>query len=417
MLFISRFFYRISLQCYYLAILIASAFNKKAKLWIEGRNSKNYPERNQFEKSIWIHVASLGEYEQARPIIDELQSKYPKKPIVVTFFSPSGYEVIKKKNTAHEIYYLPLDSPSNADFIVKYINPELVIFVKYEFWYYTLKMLKTKNIPVVLVSAIFRKQQPFFKAHGVFFQEMLRCFNYIFVQEHLSLEMLKSIHISNASVCGDTRFDRVIKTAKSQYEVPYLKEFQNKKEIFVFGSTWQADEAIAIEFINSICKEFPDYKFIIAPHVILSENIKALKNKLNAETICYSSLTAENAPNYRILIIDNIGMLLKIYRYAEIAYIGGGFNNGIHNILEAAVFGIPVVFGPKFTKFKEACDLKELGVAFTINNAYDLETTFRKIINNEPFKIHCQKELSIYFDENSGSTKKVMTYIEKFLSK
>ncbi len=417
MLFISRLFYRISLQCYYTAILIASVFNKKAAHWIEGRSLKNYPQRNKQIKSIWFHVASLGEYEQARPIIDDIHVEYPEKPVVVTFFSPSGYEVVKKKNTKHEIYYLPLDSPSNANFIVEYLNPEFVIFVKYEFWYFTLHKLKAQKIPVVLVSAIFREQQPFFKAHGVFFKEMLHCFNHIFVQEHHSLELLKSIKISNASVGGDTRFDRVVKIAKSQYEVPCLKDFQADKKIIIFGSTWPEDEKIVIELINNIYTEFPNYKFIIAPHVIQFKAIEKLKAKLKAETICYSSITAENASKNQVLIVDNVGMLSKMYRYAEMAYVGGGFNNGIHNVLEAAVYGIPVVFGPKHIKFKEACDLKELGVAFSINNAFDLETVFRKITDNEPFKIHCNKELAIYFDENSGGTKKVVSYINKYLTK
>lgn len=416
MLFISRIFYRFSLQCYYAAILLASLFNEKAKLWIAGRNKKNYSERNTAKKSIWFHVASLGEYEQARPIIDELQKLHPEKPIVVTFFSPSGYEVIKKKNTEHEIYYLPLDTASNAKFIVEYINPELAVFVKYEFWYFTLHELKNKNIPTVLVAAIFREQQPFFKPHGVFFKEMLHCFNHIFVQEHESLSLLNNIEISNASVGGDTRFDRVLKIAENKTDITFINEFLANKKLIVFGSTWLNDEDIAVTFINNVFKEFPQYKFIIAPHVIHLEAIEKLQAKLKPANICYSNLSFEDAAHYQVLIIDNIGMLSKLYRYAEIAYIGGGFNQGIHNILEAAVNGIPVVFGPKHTKFKEARDLKEIGVAFSINNAFDLETTFRKIVDNEPFKIHCNKELAIYFDENSGGTKKVLAYLEKYLN-
>jgi 3-deoxy-D-manno-octulosonic-acid transferase len=415
MLFISRIFYRFSLQGYYWAILFASLFNEKAKLWIAGRNKKNYRERNTTAKSIWFHVASLGEYEQARPIIDALQKLYPEKSIVITFFSPSGYEVVKRKNIEHEIYYLPLDTASNAKFIVKYINPELAVFVKYEFWYFTLRELKNKNIPTVLVAAIFREQQPFFKPHGAFFKEMLHCFNHIFVQEHESLTLLNNIQISNASVGGDTRFDRVLKIAADQQAIPFVSEFLNDKKLIVFGSTWEKDEAITVAFINDVFKEFQQYKFIIAPHVIQLEAIEKLQAKLKPANTCYSNLTLEDAPHYQVLIIDNIGMLSKLYRYAEIAYVGGGFNQGIHNILEAAVNGIPVAFGPKHTKFKEARDLKEIKVAFTINNAHDLVTTFKKITENEPFKTHCNKELAIYFDENSGGTKKVVNYINKLL--
>ncbi len=416
MLFVSRIFYRCSLQGYYWAILFTSLFNEKAKLWITGRNKKNYPERSSTAKSIWFHVASLGEYEQARPIIDELKKLYLEKPIVITFFSPSGYEVVKQKNIEHEIYYLPLDTASNASFIVKYINPELAIFVKYEFWYFTLKYLKTKGIPTILVSAIFRKEQLFFKSYGVFFREILHCFNHIFVQEHESLALLNNIQISNAGVGGDTRFDRVLKIAENKQDIAFINEFLTGKKLIIFGSTWPQDEAIAVAFINDVFKEFPHYKFIIAPHVIQLEAIEKLQTKLKPANVCYSNLTLEDAPHYQVLIIDNIGMLSKLYRYAEMAYVGGGFNQGIHNVLEAAVNGIPVVFGPKHTKFKEARDLKEIQVAFTINNAYDLETVFRKITGNEPFKTHCNKELAIYFDENSGGTKKATNYISKLLS-
>jgi 3-deoxy-D-manno-octulosonic-acid transferase len=415
MLFISRILYRISLQVYYWAILFASLFNEKAKLWITGRNKENYFERNANIKSVWLHVASLGEYEQARPIIDGLKKLYPEKPIVITFFSPSGYEVIKQKSVEHEIYYLPLDTSSNAKFIVKYINPELAIFVKYEFWYFTLRELKNKNIPAVLVAAIFRKQQPFFKPHGVFFKEILHCFNHIFVQEYESLSLLNNIQITNASVGGDTRFDRVLKIAADQQAIPFIDEFLNDKKLIVFGSTWPQDEAIAAAFINNVFKEFPQYKFIIAPHVIQLEAIEKLQAKLKPANTCYSNLTLEDAPHYQVLIIDNVGMLSKLYRHAEMAYVGGGFNQGIHNVLEATVNGIPVAFGPRHTKFKEARDLKEIQVAFTINNAHDLEIAFRKITYNEPFKIHCNEKLAIYFDENSGGTKKILSYIRELL--
>ena len=245
---------------------------------------------------------------------------------------------------------------------------------------------------------------------------MLHCFNHIFVQEHESLTLLNSIQISNVSVGGDTRFDRVLKIAENKQEIPFVNEFLNDKKLIVFGSTWAKDETIAVAFINDIFKEFPHYKFIIAPHVIQLEAIEKLQAKLKPASVYYSNLTLEEAAHYQVLIIDNIGMLSKLYRYAEMAYIGGGFNQGIHNILEAAVNGIPVAFGPKHTKFKEARDLKEIQVAFTINNAYGLEAAFRKITENEPFKTHCKKELAIYFDEHSGGTKKAVNYIGKLLS-
>lgn len=416
MLQLSKIFYNIALKLYYFVIWIASPFNAKAHQWLNGRKKINYPKRNILQKSIWIHAASLGEYEQARPVIDELRFLYPDKPIVITFFSPSGYNAIKNKNNNFEIYYLPLDSPKNAAFIVDYINPELTIFVKYEFWHYTLQQLKSRQITTLLISAIFRKEQLFFKSYGLFFKNMLHCFSYIFTQDKLSLQLLKSTAINNTSFAGDTRFDRVKKIADDKKDFFLIDEFKNSHKIFIAGSTWKKDEELLVAWINEHYEKLPDYKFIIAPHEINLGQIEKLQQTIKPTNICYSNLSEEDAAHYKVLIIDNIGMLSKLYRYADIAYIGGGFNKGIHNILEAAIHGLPVAIGTKFQKFKEAKDLVETKTAFSITNVDDFNTFFKKFQLNETNKVQCAKNLKQYFEENIGASQKIMSFIKRRLA-
>lgn len=412
MLQISKIIYVVSLKVYYLAIVLVSPFNAKANQWLAGRKKENYPKRNNTQKSIWIHAASLGEYEQARPVIDELRFIYPDKPIVITFFSPSGYNTIKLKNTDFEIYFLPLDTAKNAAFIVDYINPELVLFVKYEFWHYTLQQLKSKQITTLLISAIFRKEQLFFKPYGLFFKNILTYFTYLFTQDKLSLQLLKSIDINHAAYAGDTRFDRVKKIADNKKDIFLIDEFKNGHKIFIAGSTWKKDEELLVAWINEHYEKLPNYKFIIAPHEINLGQIEKLQQTIKPTNICYSSLSEEDAAHYKVLIIDNIGMLSKLYRYADMAYIGGGFNKGIHNILEAAIHGLPVAIGTKFQKFKEAKDLVEIKTVFSITNVDDFNTFFKKFQLNETNKVHCAKNLKQYFEENIGATQKIMSFIK-----
>jgi len=404
----------LALQVYSIGIHIASVFNPKAKAWVEGRNRSNYPMPSK-EKRIWFHAASLGEYEQARPVIDELKQQYPNKKFVITFFSPSGFEVAKRKHSDDEVLYLPLDTAQNACFITDYINPEIAIFVKYEYWYFTIQELYNRNVPVLLVAAFFRPEQIFFRTYGSFFRNMLHYYHHIFVQDKNSMLLLEKHGIGQVTVCGDTRFDRVMKIASGDFESEIIDAFRQQSKIFIAGSTWNKDEAMLAQLINSVYKNHPDIKFIIAPHEIHLPEIEKLQQSILAASARYSSLSIQDAAHYHVLIIDNIGMLSKLFRYAQMAYVGGGFNKGIHNILEPAVYGIPVLFGPRCKRFKEAEDMLEMKVAFSVRNADELEMLFEKFQDNEVLMQHCKKELEIYFQENEGAAREISAYIQKLL--
>lgn len=357
-----------------------------------------------------MHCASLGEFEQGRPVLEEIKNKYPAYKIVVSFFSPSGYEIRKNYPGADTIIYLPIDNLNNAKKLIAAINPSLVIWVKYEYWYYYLTELKKRNIPVILVSGIFRETQPFFKWYGGIWKIMLGCFQQLFVQNESSKKLLSKIGIEkNVSVTGDTRFDRVIAIADKKEPVKFIIGFVGGKQVLVAGSSWEDDE---IELIHYV-KAHPEIKFIIAPHEIDKESMEDVKKEFT-NSIFYSELeTGILVPeNINVLIIDNIGMLSRLYQYADITYVGGGFRkDGIHNILEAAVYRKPVIFGPVYEKFAEARDLVEAGGAFTINNALELEALLDRLFKN---KIELEKTCKIagdYVHSKKGATQKIMDYV------
>ena len=373
-MFLSKFLYNFGLQAYFYTAKLISPFNKKASQWIAGREIKV---KKISEKSIWFHCASLGEFEQARPLLEKLKTAYPKYKIVLSFYSPSGYEVRKNYEQADFIYYLPLDTQKNAkDFIAK-INPALVFFVKYEFWYHFLKELKQEKIPTFLVSGIFRKEQMFFKKQGVFFKELLTCFTHLFVQDDNSLELLKSIEINNVSIAKDSRFDRVYDIFQKAKQFPEIKQFVDDKKCIILGSSWLVDEKMFAELLP----KFQDVKFIVAPHNINKRRLKEVENVFS-NSVFYSKIN-ENAKNKQVLIIDNYGMLSSIYRYGDIAYIGGGFGVSIHNILEAVVYSIPAVFGPAHYKMKEASDLIKLGAGFEVKDKIELEVRLETLLKRE----------------------------------
>ncbi len=405
------FFYNISLKIYYLLVLIVSLFNKKAKQWIDGR--KNIFEKIKKSgacetKNIWFHVSSLGEYEQGLPVIEKIKLKYPNHKIVLTFFSPSGYEVKKNSKTADYIFYLPNDSRKNARKFIKLINPELSFFVKYDFWYHYLNQLKNKQIPTYIFSTIFRKKQSFFKWYGAWYRKMLHLFTHIFVQNEESVVLLKSIGIENVSIAGDTRFDRVIEISKESKNFEIIETFKDNKFVIVAGSTWQPDEDILIKFINNR-KE--NIKFIIAPHNIKEENIKRISNSLKVSYKLYSKSKIEGIKDCKVLIIDNIGMLSSIYKYGEVAYIGGGFGVSIHNTLEAATYGMPVVFGPNYHKFQEAKDLLKLKAAFCIANYNDFEKATLNLFSNNDLLKKTSAVAKQYVLSKRGSTDKIIDKI------
>ncbi|MEO7523922.1 MAG: glycosyltransferase N-terminal domain-containing protein, partial [Ferruginibacter sp.] len=354
----SRLFYNLFLFLYSAGIRIASLFNEKARLWTRGRNK--FPDLPFYDKVIWMHCASLGEFEQGRPVLEAMRKKYPSYKMVLSFFSPSGYEIRKNYAGVDSIIYLPIDNIINAKKLISAIKPSLVIWVKYEYWFYYLTELKKRGIPVILISGIFRDSQPFFKWHGGIWKQMLGCFDQIFVQNERSKDLLKDIGIEkNVSIGGDTRFDRVIAIAEKKDPVQFIMAFVEGRQVLVAGSTWEDDEVELIHYVKS----HPEIKFIIAPHEIDQENLDDVKKEF-PNAIFYSQIaTGIIVPeNINVLIIDNIGMLSKLYQYADIAYVGGGFGkDGIHNILEAAVYGKPVIFGPVYEKFAEARELVDAG--------------------------------------------------------
>ena len=406
-------FYNIFLFLYRAAISIASLWNNKAKLWLNGRkdifNRLRTELRAQDSKIIWFHCSSLGEFEQGRPVIEKLKSQNPALKFLLTFFSPSGYEIRKDYKGVDWVFYLPLDSIRNAKIFFDIVNPTLGVFVKYDYWYYYLTECKKRNIPLLLVSGIFRKEQPFFKLYGNLHRSMLNCFTQFFVQDKESLQLLQSINLSNATVAGDTRFDRVSEIAKNFTAIEEIEKFCGSSQILVAGSTWPEDEKL----IKDATANFPDLKIIIAPHEIHREHIDQLKS-IFPDAVLHSQLTAQSSQpiNSNILIIDNIGMLSRLYHYASITYVGGGFNKGIHNTLEAAVYGKPVLFGPNYKKFKEAVELIETGGGICISSSNELSTSMQKFINNKT-ELELTSEKSFDFvKQNKGATEKILHYIE-----
>lgn len=408
------FFYRLFILLYAFGVDIASIFNRKARLWKQGRIKLFKKIRKAFKENtspvIWFHCASLGEFEQGRPLLEKLKHQHPTHKILLTFFSPSGYEVHKNYALADYVFYLPLDGEVNARKFLSIVQPQLVIFVKYEFWYFYLKQIKQKQIPLLLVSAIFRENQPFFKWYGSLHRTMLQYFSHIFIQDTVSQELLKSIHIINTTICGDTRVDRVIEIAKNWSPVEQIEEFCNNHPVIVAGSTWDEDD----EVLNHYANKNVDTRFIIAPHEIDTERLHDCLH-IYKQSILYSQYLREKTVDASIntIIIDNIGMLSRLYKYADICFIGGAFGeDGVHNVLEAAVYNKPVVFGPVFDKFLEAVELEASGAAFSVENILELEETFNDLLENQKLYYNACDTAKNYLQSKSGATGQILLYIE-----
>lgn len=403
--------YILGIRIYNLIISIFSLFNNKAKLFINGRknlfqNIKNQVDSNQ--KHIWFHFASLGEFEQGRPVLEKLKAVYPQKKIVVTFFSPSGYE-IRKNYALADVFYLPMDTAQNAKRFLDLINPEMAIFTKYEFWHFYFKELNTRKIPLYVISGIFRPTQAFFKWYGSFYRNILKSVTYFFVQNEESKVLLNAIGLQNAVISGDTRFDRVYENAQTARSLPEIENFIGDAPVLVCGSTWAEDEKL----LAVLPEKYPDWKFIIAPHEINESHIESIEKQFPAGSLRFSVLAsrlkAATAPTSaeQILIIDNIGMLSSLYRYGKTAYIGGGFGAGIHNTLEAAAFGLPVIFGPKYDKFQEAKDLIAIGAAQSISSADELLNAFDSFLKNNQAANAAKK----YVEDKKGATEIIIRQI------
>jgi len=395
---------------------IAAVFNPKVAAFVSGRKEIFARLSTAFQSEnapiAWIHCASLGEFEQARPIIESFRVNFPRYKILLTFFSPSGYEVRKEYTKADFVFYLPWDTAENARQFINISRPKIVFFVKYEFWHHYIKELSLQKIPVLSVSSIFRSNQVFFKSYGSFFRSILERFNHFFVQNEKSSQLLRSIGIENITVAGDTRFDRVTQIIKQAKEIFIAKEFKSNANLLVVGSCWPEDMELLAPHINSNAGKL---KFIIAPHEIKESFVAEIENSLSVKTIRYSKADHDLTP-YDVLIIDNVGMLSSLYRYGEFAYVGGGFGKGLHNILEAASYGIPVFFGNKnYEKFQEAKDLIMHGGAFEVSDYADFKKKYELLISRpENYLLACEVTKS-YVKEHTGATEKIIQYCHQLL--
>jgi 3-deoxy-D-manno-octulosonic-acid transferase len=409
------FLYHIFLSLYSLGIRIYSLFNSKAKKWIEGRRGWDRKLSETLmpgEKRIWMHCASLGEFEQGRPLIEALKEQYAQYKIVLTFFSPSGYEACKNYANADYVFYLPMDGRHNAQKFIAHINPSLAIFVKYEFWYHYLHQLSVQKIPSILASAAFRKDQAFFKWYGGFFREMLQCFSFVFMQDNESQKLLQGIGINrNVLLSGDTRYDRVSAIAKNIKPIELIAAFKSSNKILIAGSTWPDDENILQECIASLPA---NWKVIIAPHEIDEGHIRKVQQLFSGTAVLFSELQANGTGDKKVLVIDNIGMLSGLYAYGDIAYVGGGFQKGgIHNILEPAIFGLPVIFGPVYGKFVEAKELTALHYAFPVNNAAGCTSVLEKLISDKKLYDDLRNSLKGFMQQKTGATNIILNQLIK----
>ena len=409
-----HFLYNILIFKASLMLKIIALFNKKIKLFVDGRKeifTKLKQHINKTDKVIWMHCASLGEFEQGRPILEKLKENYPTKKLVLTFFSPSGYEVRKNYNVADVVCYLPLDSVKNAKRFLDILHPETAIFVKYEFWPNLLKELKVRKIDTILISGIFRKNQVFFKWYGGFMRKALRAFSYFFVQDALSENLLKKINLNNVIACGDTRFDRVYEITKQDNTLDFISEFKNKNYTLVAGSTWKEDEELLVNYINTKASE--KEKFIIAPHNINTKDIQDLKNAITKKVVLFSEKEGESLENYQVFIIDTIGILTKVYSYADVAYVGGGYTkSGVHNVLEPATFGVPIVIGPNFNKFLEVKELVAEDACFSVNNSQKLSVLLSGFFIDKVKRLEAGSRALNYVIKKTGASTKILNYLK-----
>lgn len=407
-----RFLYQLGIQTAAALLPITPFFSSKMKSFVEGRK-QSFPVLEQkidpTQNYIWVHVASLGEYEQGLPVMEVFKKNHPDYKIVLTFFSPSGFEVRKNNKIADITIYLPLDTKTNVKRFLDLVQPKIVFFIKYEFWLNYLNELKKRNILTYLVSGIFRENQLFFKSYGGFYREALKAFNHFFVQNETSKQLLETIGFKNVTVHGDTRFDRVAQIVERIQPLEFIEKFKHNTTTIVIGSSWIDDENVYLPYINSS----KNTKFIIAPHNIKEEEINRLIQEIHKKVIRYTNYKEEDLPNADVFVIDTIGILTQIYAYADIAYVGGAFRTGLHNILEPATYGIPVIIGPEYEKFQEAKDLVALGSCLVVNNSVELTHTFNQLISDVIYRKDLGKKNRDFILKNKNATKVVMDFINK----
>lgn len=416
LLLLMSLLYNISVQLYLLGIKAAAPFNEKAKAWIEGRKNIFSELEKAIDKQdsvIWFHVASLGEFEQAKPVIESVKEEFPSHKVLLTFFSPSGYEIRKSYEKADYVFYLPLDSKRNAKKFISIVNPKLAVFIKYEFWFNYINELYKNKIPLLMISVIFRPSQHFFKFWGGWFRKQLRKVTWFYVQNNDSLKLLNKANIYHADKSGDTRFDRVHELVNENRTISEIEQFKNNDILVVAGSSWPPDEDI-LKYV--LTKSKNNFKLVIAPHVVSRSHVEELKRKFKAfNPVLFTEFNETHTPSSRVLILNTTGMLSYVYRYAAFSYIGGGFGVSIHNLLEPVTYGQPVVFGPRFEKFQEAHDLIKAGSGFTINNKDEALTIFNKLLTDKDLLQKASATSKEYVNENIGATYMVIGKIKEFI--
>lgn len=412
-----RFFYNFFIRAYVFLVFLAKPFSLKARQWSNGRRGllkKISKEVSKNEKIIWFHCASLGEFEQGRPVIEAMKSTFSNHKILLTFFSPSGYEIRKNYEGVDYVFYLPADTASNAKKFIKITNPEIAFFIKYEFWFNYINELNKNKIPLFIISAIFRESQYFFKPGAIWIRNQLQKVTYFFVQNEESLALLQKAKVYHADISGDTRFDRVVKLANEQVAFPEIETFKESKNLIVAGSTWPADEDVLKDLISN---SDSDFKLIIAPHIVNKDHIRQLLKKFSAyKPVLFSKVKSTDAKKSSVMIIDSIGKLANIYKYAGIAYIGGGFGVGIHNTLEAATYGLPVFFGPNYKRFNEAVEMEALSCGFAVENSTQLSTGIDDLLTNEAKYLRICLVAKSYVNDHSGATRMIVEKAKEHLT-
>ncbi len=403
--------YNLGIYLYHIALYLLFPFSRKPRKMVKGSWVVSRILHQQLEPEapyIWFHAASLGEFEQGRPLIERIRQRHPQYKIILTFFSPSGYEVRKNYQGADIVCYLPMDTPFRAHWFVQRVQPKMAFFIKYEFWKNYLDELHNQGIPVYSISSIFRRDQIFFKWYGGVYRNVLKDFTHLFVQNETSKRFLAKLNVTNVTVVGDTRFDRVLEIKEAAREIPLIERFKGNRPALVAGSSWQPDEDIIIEYFNT----HHEMKLIIAPHVVDENHLVEIIDKLKRPYMRYSRIKEEKLDAIDCLIIDSYGLLSSIYRYGEIAYIGGGFGVGIHNLLEAAVYGIPVIFGPKYQKFLEAKDLIKAEGGFSINNYDEFRGLMDRFLNDTEYLHTSGVNAGSFVQNSSGATEEILRHIQ-----
>ncbi len=412
-----KLIYNFFIYVYAALIRVASVFNPQAKQFMAGRKGqfrKMKEAVGESDQIAWFHCASVGEFEQGRPVMEAFKKDFPDYKILLTFFSPSGYELRKNYELADYVFYLPMDKAANARRFMKIFQPKLVVFIKYEYWFNYIDEIHKAGIPLFFVSAIFRKQQHFFRFYGSWFRKQLRKVTWFFVQNETSDALLSQIGIQNHEISGDTRFDRVLKVLDTSFDLPDVEIFKGNDELLVAGSTWPPDEDLLLDYMNSKPEHF---KLLLVPHKIDENHISEILKKYEGfSTVRYSQSDKKKLSETNVLVMDKMGLLSGLYRYADIAYVGGGFGVGIHNLLEAAVYGLPVLFGPNYRRFQEAIDLLEVGGGFNVKNPKKFTELTDRLRTDSEFYKHASEVAKCYVRDNSGASKKVIKKIRENLS-